>query len=601
MDPIIEIKSVNFTYNKGKDNEFQALVNVNLEVFPEEFIIIFGPSGCGKSTMLNIMAGLECPNDGEVTVLGRDLMKMTKNEFALYHRNQIGMIYQAYNLITSLTVLDNVALPQIFVNVSKGKREKWAKSLLERFGIDKQAKKIPTELSGGQQQRIGIARAIVNNPQIVLADEPVGNLDSVSAKNVLDILADLNEKEKKTVVMVTHNPENLVYGDRIIYMKDGVIVREDVNKDKHGLDKQRMVRTKTPIVELKDIMRTYQGLSPEQINILIMPYKAKVFVNHFITSRNMEESKAFEDVVQRKLLGTISDEELYDILHRNTMDGGVGFNKQYALKIIRRINRLVRITYFVYQKKRQQKNVEGRHDLITMDEKVDKVTEYLLNTCYREHKMHVEYVKLDRIKKAVKERIEGNIQKLDFFRMLDTPFKEGGAGLNSKTAKSIAEEMELIMILGFGISHKAKLPKLKISLEGGDDAGTGDGEDGNANPENENGLVLNMDTNNDVEKEPEKQAENIETEIVDQWQNKTKEADSEAEKTEDVPALSLAEVMEQARAREEMIKNNRKDVNFSARLNKEKSEENVETADNTAVKPAENNNKESDAVNNAKY
>ena len=149
-------------------------------------------------------------------------------------------------------------------------------SLLERFGILKQAKKIPTELSGGQQQRIGIARAIVNNPKIILADEPVGNLDSNSAKNVLEILIELNEKEKKSLIMVTHNPENLYLADRIVYMKDGVIIKEEINHEKKKPKLQQELKPKSPSATISDLMRAYHGLSPEQINILIMPYKAKI-------------------------------------------------------------------------------------------------------------------------------------------------------------------------------------------------------------------------------------------------------------------------------------------------------------------------------------
>ena len=132
MEPIIKAKNLNFVYNKGKDNEFHALVNINMEIYPEEFIMFFGPSGCGKSTLLNVVAGLEIPDEGsEVTVLGRDMMKLTSKEFADYHRSDLGMVFQAYNLITSLSVLDNVALPQMFLNSSKKKREKWGMQLLE--------------------------------------------------------------------------------------------------------------------------------------------------------------------------------------------------------------------------------------------------------------------------------------------------------------------------------------------------------------------------------------------------------------------------------------------------------------------------------------
>ena len=451
MKPVIRVKNVNFTYNKGKDNEFQALINVSLDIYPEEYVIIFGPSGCGKSTLLNIFAGLEIPNTGIVEAFDKDLANMSRRENALYHRRKIGMIYQAYNLITSLTVLDNVALPQIFINSGKKEREVLGLKLLERFGILKQARKIPTELSGGQQQRIGLARAIINNPEIVLADEPVGNLDSVSAKNVLNILNELNEKEKKTIIMVTHNPEYLEFGDRIVYMKDGIITREVVSKDKKKLGEKKDMRPKSPTAEINDLMRAYHGMTPEQINILIMPYKAKVFVHHFITDRNMEETKIFEDLIHRRLLGTVSEEELYKILRRPANKGGVGYDKRTAAKIIRRVNRVIRTAYYIYQKGRQRRNEQGGHDKITRDEKAKRVTEYLLKTCYTKHYKKLDKLQIYRLQQAVKDRLVGSIQKNVFFNYLDLPFKDSGVGLNRKTAKVISEELELILILGYGI------------------------------------------------------------------------------------------------------------------------------------------------------
>jgi len=450
MEPIIKAKNLNFVYNKGKDNEFHALVNINMEIYPEEFIMFFGPSGCGKSTLLNVIAGLEVPDEGsEVTVFGRDMMKLTGKQFADYHRSDLGMVFQAYNLITSLSVLDNVALPQMFLNMSKRKREKWGMQLLERFGIDKQYRKIPTELSGGQQQRIGIARAIVNNPRVVLADEPVGNLDSVSAKNVLEILSQLNEMEKKTIIMVTHNPENLVYADRIFYLKDGTIIQEVVNKDKHKeIMKQEQ---KTAAAEITDLMRAYHGLTAEQINILIMPYKSRIFAHHFISTRSMEETKVFEDIIQRRLMGTASGSEMFETLHRPSVDGGVGFNIRTAEKTMRRINKALEMSYFVYQTHHQKKNAEGSHEMVTDDEKAEKLKTYLLHTCYDEHAKNLEPEQIIRLQKAVKDRLTNTTQKTGFYTALDQPFKEGGVGLNSVTAKDITEEIELILILGFGI------------------------------------------------------------------------------------------------------------------------------------------------------
>jgi len=458
MQPVIQVKNLDFVYNRGKDNEYHALINVSLDIYPEEYIVIFGPSGCGKSTLLNVIAGLEMPDSGNVSVFGKDLTTLTEKEYASYHRRDIGMVFQAYNLITSLTVLDNVVLPQIFVNVGKRRRDRWGKQLLERFGILKQAHKIPTELSGGQQQRIGIARAIVNNPRIVLADEPVGNLDSISAKNVLNIFIELNEKEKKTIITVTHNPENLIHADRIIYMKDGVITREVINHDKkknnkdgNGEKDKNIISFKAPSTELKDLMRAYQGLSPEQINILIMPFKAKIFSSHFLTSRNMDETKAFEEVIQRRLLGTISKEDFFEILNKSSLEGGVGFDQRTAEKIVRRVNRVLRIAYFIYQSQRKRKDKSGTHIVITAEEKSQKTAEYLLDTCYYEHKKNLSQEQIKLIEKLVSHRLSGKIQKDEFFNELDKPLREKGAGLNFKTAKAITRELELILILGFGI------------------------------------------------------------------------------------------------------------------------------------------------------
>lgn len=454
MNPLIEAKKINFAYNKEQDNEFQALVNVSLKIYPEEFVIFFGPSGCGKSTLLNIIAGLEMPESGSIVVSGQEVSTMDKKAFVNYHRKSVGMIYQSYNLINSLSVLDNIALPQIFLNVGKREREKKTMELLERFDIAKQAKKIPAELSGGQQQRIGIARAIINDPDIILADEPIGNLDSVSAKNVLEILKnELNETEKKTIILVTHNPEYLEYGDRIFYMKDGMISRETVQHKKHKKDVQDKTIVKAPTTELQDMMRVYQGLTPEQINIIILPYKARLFAHHFITNRNMEETKMFEDAIQKKLLHTISNEDFFDVLDKPYQEGGVGLDKRTAKKIFRQINRKIRIAHYIYRKGHQKKDEQSRHKKITNEEKAGKLTSYLLSTYYGGCKEKVSDVMLKRLEQAVNERLFQGLNKVGFLNFLDKPLKDGGVGFNSKTARAITEEIELILILGYGIAR----------------------------------------------------------------------------------------------------------------------------------------------------
>jgi len=165
----------------------------------------------------------------------------------------------------------------------------------------------------------------------------------------------------------------------------------------------------------------------------------------------MEETKVFEDIIQRRLMGTASGQEMFETLHRPSVDGGVGFNIHIAEKIMARINRALEMSYFVYQTHHQKKNVDGSHEKVTDDEKVEKLTTYLLHTCYDEHAKNLKPEQIVRLKKAVKDRITNAIQKNGFYTALDQPFKEEGVGLNSVTAKDVTEEIELILILGFGI------------------------------------------------------------------------------------------------------------------------------------------------------
>jgi putative ABC transport system ATP-binding protein len=227
--PLIKVENLTKEFGDG-DSIVQVLKEINLEIYSGEYIIFFGPSGCGKSTLLNCIAGLEVPTKGRVVVRGDDLSKLSRAQLAEYRNKKIGMIFQQFNVLKSFNVITNVALPETFAGVPKGRRIKRAEKLLAMFGLEKVAKRLPTEISGGQQQRVAIARSLVNNPWILIVDEPTGNLDSKASEEVMDILERLNQKSKRTIVMVTHNPEQLKYAHRIFYIKDGQIVKEDVRK-----------------------------------------------------------------------------------------------------------------------------------------------------------------------------------------------------------------------------------------------------------------------------------------------------------------------------------------------------------------------------------
>lgn len=221
---LIKARNLKVIYDKGTPAETIALHDTDADIYKEEYVIFFGPSGCGKSTLLYVIAGIDSEFTGEVTVAGNNLHEMDSDQIAQFHRKTIGMIFQSFNLVPSLTILDNIALPQVFQGIGKTERYAKARALLERFGLQEFEKRLPTQLSGGQQQRCAIARALISNPPVILADEPVGNLDSKVATTVLNTLMDLNKIDKKTVILVTHNPAHLDFADRIFFMKDGQVL-----------------------------------------------------------------------------------------------------------------------------------------------------------------------------------------------------------------------------------------------------------------------------------------------------------------------------------------------------------------------------------------
>jgi putative ABC transport system ATP-binding protein len=201
-----------------------ALQGVSLIVNEGEFVSIVGTSGSGKSTLLNLVGGLMKPTQGTIFVKGEDLTRMSENQLALFRRKYIGFVFQSFNLVNTLTAVENVELPLVFSNVSSKEREKKVRTLLTDFGLEDRLDHKPTELSAGQQQRVSIARAIINEPEIILADEPTGNLDSKTSQEIMDVLYALNKKGQ-TFLIVTHDMDVAHYGSRIIYLSDGKITK----------------------------------------------------------------------------------------------------------------------------------------------------------------------------------------------------------------------------------------------------------------------------------------------------------------------------------------------------------------------------------------
>ncbi|HLC74998.1 MAG TPA: ABC transporter ATP-binding protein [Candidatus Nanoarchaeia archaeon] len=224
MHPIIELKNVWKTYLAG-DVHVVATKNVNLTIKKGDYVVILGPSGSGKSTMMNLVGALDVPSKGEILLDGKDIGKMSESELAQLRGKKIGFVFQQFNLIPSLTAVQNVELPMMFYGVSSAERLKRAKMLLELVGLGHRLHHLPTKLSGGEQQRVAIARALSNDPDVILADEPTGNLDSVTGASIMKMLAELHKKGK-TIIMVTHDVDLVQHAERVVELKDGQIVKD---------------------------------------------------------------------------------------------------------------------------------------------------------------------------------------------------------------------------------------------------------------------------------------------------------------------------------------------------------------------------------------
>ena len=430
---LIELRNVNLTYNQGKSNAFQSLFDVNINVKKEEFVVILGPSGCGKSSLLNIIAGLEKPDNGTVFINGVDILRMKPSERTDFHRSKVGMIFQAYNLISTLSVLDNVALPQIFTNKKRKERESKVMLILERLGIKEHWKKIPVQLSGGQQQRIGIARSIVNNPALILADEPVGNLDSQSANNVMQIISDLNRKEGKTVLMVTHNPENVAWATHIIYMKDGKVIKEEW-KNVDDVSEEKVSYVEENKSKFDKFVDKFRGLSEEQISFLLSPLKAKIIAESFLIPYEEQQVKVIEEDIRLRLSGSCDAAKFFERLDSPMEKDGAGLDERTARKFGLGLEELIDVAR------------KASSDISSQEK-----AKYIFSYLSKNKEMNIKEEHVEKVILLIEKRITNKIYYNDFKKMLDLPENLGGAGLDKRVVRNILREIDLIMIASFGI------------------------------------------------------------------------------------------------------------------------------------------------------
>lgn len=226
---VIDIQGITKTYVNG-NLSVPVLHGIDLVVNKGEFVSIMGPSGSGKSTFMNILGCLDRPTTGSYRLNGDEVATLSDDELAYVRNKQIGFVFQSFNLLTKLTALENVALPMIYAGVNKKMRIERATQLLQSVGLGERMDHLPSELSGGQRQRVAIARALANNPAIIMADEPTGNLDSKSTIDVMNIFRDLHD-EGRTILLVTHEPDIATYASRNVVLKDGIIVEDSINSN----------------------------------------------------------------------------------------------------------------------------------------------------------------------------------------------------------------------------------------------------------------------------------------------------------------------------------------------------------------------------------
>ncbi len=431
---LIDIKNLSVGYFLGKSNEVRALSDVSLKIEPGEFIIFFGASGCGKSTLLYTIAGLERPTGGSVLVTGMNLADMKNKELEYYRQHTIGMVFQAFHLIPSLSIAKNIMLPQIAIGGEPKKRREEAERLMKYFGVYEQRNKVPNELSGGQQQRVAICRSLINDPEIIFADEPVGNLDSKSAHDVLGLIQELNIKHKKTVILVTHDPSHLDIADRVFFMKDGKVIDTKVNKEtrKITIEKPGEEAKKSNLELVSKTLATSEHMG---IGGLFLEYKVKEIVSDALTGLTIEEVSGIERRVSEILKNKLSDyRDLEDYLDREYTFGGLDLNKRTAHRLTDNIRGVV---------EEMKTLVEASASSKKSLSYVEKLRFNLLDTFdVRVSSTDV----VERIESIIHERVEGRTDRKGVQALLDTSVAQGGAGLDRRDAKRMSKHLELLLL-----------------------------------------------------------------------------------------------------------------------------------------------------------
>ncbi len=429
----IRTEGMHITYNKGQVNEFKALQDINIEIYPREYIILFGPSGCGKSTLLYTMLGGVPPSDGKMLVQNEDIYAYTPAELNRYQQTTIGIVYQQFNLIASLNVLDNVALPMLFLGIEQ--KERWARAatLLRRFGVPERVEnKLPALMSGGQQQRVAVARALINDPEILLADEPVGNLDSISAEHVMDSFKEINEKDRKTVILVTHDAKYLPYAHRVFYMRDGRLRRIVANPGKQQI--MHVKPGENIVTEIEQLARMYPYAEPVEL-------KVKSVVNFVTQSIGFSQLERLEQAILFVLKGTMNEQMFSEFLIKPFHLGGAGIHPEEVPAMARRIFSLIRNSIDV-QRFRQE--VKSDDNFMHQHKFVERLLTYL----NEEVGFHMGQEQYQILRECVADRVGGITDANQFAERLLLEKRLGGAEIEERVAYMISVHMEKLIAQG---------------------------------------------------------------------------------------------------------------------------------------------------------
>jgi putative ABC transport system ATP-binding protein len=437
--PLIVCRDLSIIYNKGKSNEFRALQGVNTDIYEGEYIILFGASGSGKSTLMYSIQGSLPPGDGTLLIRGDDIYSYPPSERVYFQRYVMGIIFQSFNLIGSLSVLDNVALPMIFCDADRVTRERRAQSLLDRFGVGHVAHKIPAMLSGGQQQRVSVARSMVNDPKILLADEPTGNLDSVSTQQVMDKIDEINTFDRRTIIMVSHNAAHLSYAHRVYYLKDGFVVREVVNPQRKQIKPVR--EGETIVTELEQLARLFPYDSVDTLRV-------KSMVNFLTQEYTYKQLIRLEHAIALFIKGKVDREHFIKALVLPFERGGVEMAEAEARRMAHQTEQLINQSDDIrrFRAKKDNDNVFfSQH----------KLAERL-----RDHLIGMYHIKLNKeqdehLVEMIADRVTGVIEEEQFNERLMLGLRAGGLALAFKEADDLTRYFEKIIAQGVDVSYKA--------------------------------------------------------------------------------------------------------------------------------------------------